>query len=262
MQQLHRFVVRRFADVYNMDAEKRGLVRCPKRERRLTTLRTWEKALPFFGRKKRIKTDDVRVEIEGWQQFECSEEVVKYGRECGDIFSINFFNKPPDIGARLDDVAGVRNFYRNVLIANNMGLIECDCCTFSNMPSVYMLAKIPMEPRGFVFVASHTLPRKDHSVVLKYQAMESGITGIREAGVMAMLPTPEIDETTNRIVGWCEDPYDSSLEYSVMRNKADAKEYDEMFPDHPLSRARKFMDQLESRTHLSDKFRALPEFKN
>ena len=62
------------------------------------------------------------------------------------------------------------------------------------------------------------------------------MTGVREAAVMAMLPSPEIDEQTNKIIGWCADPYDESFEYAVMRNKADSPEYDDQFPDHPLSR--------------------------
>ena len=39
-----------------------------------------------------------------------------------------------------------------------------------------------MEPRGFVFLASHTIPGRNCSFVLKYQAVESGMTGIRVIG--------------------------------------------------------------------------------
>ena len=157
--------------------------------------------MPLFSRK-RISIKDVDAKLNGWHLSGQNESIIQYDHENGDVFSINFFDKQPEIGASLDDVTGIRNFYREMLIPNNMGLLECDIQAIDGIPSVYMLAKLMMEPRGFVFLASHTIPRRDHSFVLKYQAVESGMTGIRESAVMAMLPTPDIDEQTNKIVDW------------------------------------------------------------
>ena len=216
--------------------------------------------MPLFGRK-RITIKDVDVKLDGWQYSGQSDSVIQYAHANGDVFSVNFFDKPPDIGASLSDVTGIRSFYRNMLIPNKMGLLECDVHAIDGTPSVYMLAKLMMEPRGFVFLASQTIPRRDCSSVLKYQAVESGMTGIRESAVMAMLPTPKIDEKTNKIIGWCTDPYDASLEYEVMCNQADSREYDNQFPDHPLSRTRKFMDELPNVVTMSDRFRKCPAFE-
>lgn len=215
--------------------------------------------MTIFGRK-RITIEDVDVKLDGWHLSGQNESILQYDHENGDVFSINFFDKKPDIGASLGNVAGIRDFYREMLIPNNMGLLECDVRNIDGTPSVYMLAKQLMKPRGFVFLASHTIPRRDCSFVLKYQAVESGMTGIRESAVMAMLPTPEIDEHTSKIIGWCTDPYDESLEYAVMCNKADSREYDNQFPDHPLSRTRKFMDELPNVVSVSERFRKAPAF--
>lgn len=216
--------------------------------------------MPLFGRK-RITIKDVDVDLDGWHLSGQNESIVQYVHANGDVFSINFFDKQPDIGASLSDVTGIRNFYRNMLIPNKMGLLECDVRAIDETPSVYMLAKLMMEPRGFVFLASHTIPRRDCSFVLKHQAVESGMTGIRESAVMAMLPTPKIDENTKKIIGWCTDPYDDSLEYDVMCNKADSREYDNQFPDHPLSRTRKFMNELPNAVTVSDRLRKTPGFE-
>jgi len=213
--------------------------------------------LPLFGRK-RITIKDVETKLDGWYLAGQDDSVIQYNHENGDVFSINFFDEQPDIGASLDDVAGIRNFYRDMLVSNDMGLLECDIQTIDGLPSVYLLAKLMMKPRGFVFLASHTIARRDCSFVLKYQAVESGMTGVREATVMSMSPIPEIDENTNKIIGWCADPYDESLEYAVMCNKADARNYDIKFPDHPLSRARRFMDKLPNVVAVSDRLRRTP----
>jgi hypothetical protein len=215
--------------------------------------------LALFGRK-RPTINDVRLALEGWHLSGRSAQLVQYDHANGDVFSVNFFDVQPDIGASLADVDGIRRFYRDMLVANDMGMIECDVVGFGGVKAVYLLAKLLLEPRGFIFIGSYTLSRRDQSFVLKYQAIESGATGVREASVMAMLPQHEVDVTSNRIVGWCSDPYDDSLEYSVMRNKADAAEFDTTFPDHPLSRTRRFMSELPDQVTMSDTFCKSPEF--
>ena len=69
---------------------------------------------------------DIDVNLDGWHLSGQNESIVQYDHANGDVFSINFFDKQPDIGASLGDVTEIRNFYRNMLIPNKMGLLECD----------------------------------------------------------------------------------------------------------------------------------------
>ncbi len=211
-------------------------------------------------RRNRTSISDIDVRLAGWHRSGSNEGLIQYDNENGDVFAINFFNKQPDIGASLADVEGIRTFYREVLVENNMGLLECDVCTVAGLPAVYVLAKLALAPRGFVFLGSYTIPRRDNSFVLRYQAVEEGVTGLREAAVLATLPLPEIDEATNRIVGWCADPYDATLDYPVMRNLADLPEYDAKFPEHPLSRTRKFMAELPQHVTVSQRLQSSAAF--
>ena len=91
--------------------------------------------------------------------------------------------------------------------------------------------------------------------------MELGPTGMRESAVMATaMPDPDIDDATGKILGWSSDPYDPSLNYDVMRNLADDRQWDSKFPDHVLTRARSFLDTLESTTTINDNVMAQPQF--
>jgi len=160
--------------------------------------------------------------------------------------SINHFNLVPDIGAELSDLNGVRAVYRDLAERNSAALIEADVVDFCGMQSVCTIIKIRMQPTGLVFIGSYTLPFANESYVLKIQATETGITGIREAAIIAMEPHFEIDEETGKIAGWEQDPYDPSYRGTFMMNRADDRRYDERFPDHPLSLVRKHLRELRS----------------
>jgi hypothetical protein len=214
----------------------------------------------LFGRRK-ISIKDVSLQLSGWQLVEQNDGFEAYVHENGDVFTVNFFDVTPELEASIDDVGGMRDFYRQLLIANHMALIACEIESLDGLPTVYLLAKAPLQPTGFMFLASQTIPRQDCSFVLKYQAVESGVTGMRESIVVSQLMKPEQGSFADQLSGWCADPYDSSLKYPVMSNRADEPEFDGKFPDHPLSRARAFMKQLPALVSVSKNLRKSPEFK-
>jgi hypothetical protein len=77
---------------------------------------------------------------------------------------------------------------------------------------------------------------------------ERGTTGVREAVVMAELTraaNPQDVEELKKL--WGEDPYDMvslGVDSSVRRFTSDGEEYDARFPEHPLTRVRRFLDDL------------------
>ncbi len=212
-----------------------------------------------FFRRNRLTINDVKIALDGWHNTQRTKQVLQYNSPIGDLFSLNFFDLEPDIAAPLSDVRAVRDFYRQMFIQSNTAMIECDVVDLAGLAAVYVLAKMPLEHGGFVYVGSYTLPRRDQSYVLKYQAAELEVTGIREAAVIDLLQLLPDDET-DEIPGWSSDPYDDTLNYPVMRNMADDAEFDDRFPDHPLSRTRRFLADLENRVTISDRLRSAPEF--
>lgn len=210
----------------------------------------------------RPKAGHVSVALDGWSTDPSSPNV-RYDAD-GMAFSVDFFALPPDIGASLTNISGLQRFYRDALVRNGVALIECDVIAISGFIGVRVVAKAALEPRGFAFLGSVTVPFRDCSYVLKFQAAEGQPTGLREAMVMMEVMDVgdiNVDDESGRISGWCADPYDPDLEYQPMRNQADAVHWDAKFPGHPLSRVRAALDDLPSRASFARRLKGLPKFE-
>lgn len=113
------------------------------------------------------------------------------------------------------------------------------------------------------YLGSLTLPFRDFSFVLKIQCEEHGISGLREAALIAeKLECGEIqlDPDGVGIAGWMRDPYDAARTSGLARTLADDEAYDQRFPEHPLSRARRFLKTAEASVSLSDSIKTAPAF--
>lgn len=146
-----------------------------------------------------------------------------------------------------------------MLVPNGTGMIHCTVRDFCGMPCVDLLTKHLLDPHGLIVVHCLTIPKRDFSFVLKYQAIEGPPTGVRETVVFATEQI-SVDEASGLPIGWVADPYDPSLEYAVMRNLADDAKYDAQFPKHPLSRARHFVSNLEPTTNVDKIVKEAPDF--
>lgn len=77
---------------------------------------------------------------------------------------------------------------------------------------------------------------------------ETGVTGMRDAAVMDLSRRAGLIRIgDNGLEGWFVDPYDPTLTPAdgyLLSNLGEAREYDDRFPDHPLSRAREFLDAV------------------
>lgn len=68
--------------------------------------------------------------------------------------------------------------------------------------------------------------------------MEEGTTGIRDSTVYAYHCSRGIIENMK---AWMKDPYDENYEKGLRMNISEKREFDEMFPTHPLSVLRKYV---------------------
>lgn len=185
-----------------------------------------------------------------------------YGNDAGDSLSLNYFGKQPDIAADISDAAALRAFYRVAAGLNGVAMLEVDATQLAGLAAVRTVLKAPLAPRGFAFIGSYTLPFADCSFVIKVQSLERGVTGMREAAVMTMRKTPpEFDELTGKLIGWEQDPYDPAHRGAFMRNLADDPQYDDQFPEHPLSKVRRYLSEISSELAVAPGIRAKRPFR-
>ncbi|RKF30721.1 hypothetical protein BCY88_12730 [Paraburkholderia fungorum] len=196
-----------------------------------------------------------------WAFQQEDERIAVFHNAVGDVLTINFFMAVPDIGAPIDDVDALRAFYRRTTEAAGLALVETELAQLNTLSAVRTLFKARIEQiRGFAFVGSYTLPFADRSYVIKVQSIEQGVTGMREAAVMVLMGPPEIDEVTGELVGWAQDPYDPDYRAAFMRNQADDQKFDAQFPDHPLSKVRRYLAELESAVRVDPAIHELQPF--
>ena len=164
-----------------------------------------------------------------------------------DGVGLYYYDVPPNINCDIANVQAVRDFYRE--FASNAGhaIIEAETLIIGGCHAIRTIIKAPQQPTGMTYLGSITLPFRDFSFVLKVQCAEQGVTGFREAVVLdQLISNGEVTVSSDgKIRGWMQDPYDSSIEAPLMRNQSEAREYDNQFPSHPLSRARNVLNHFD-----------------
>jgi hypothetical protein len=181
----------------------------------------------------------------------------------GDGVGLHYFPIPPDIDADLENVESVRAFYRNSATQSGLAIIEVEVPTIQGCRCVRTMIKVPQKPHGMTYLGSLTLPFRDFSYVLKVACSEQGVTGVRDAVVFEKCIKDGTVSVSRkgRIDGWMADPYDATVYAPLMRNRAEAQEYDSQFPQHPLSRARQVLDRIQATVTLATELRASLAFR-
>ena len=111
--------------------------------------------------------------------------------------------------------------------------------------------------------SGNSIPRRSFSYVLKIQCEERGPTGLRDASVLdqALAQGRVAIGKDGGVTGWAADPYDPDFRAEVLRNQADDERYDADFPDHPLSRLRRGLKDVESTLSLAASIKTAAEFQ-
>ena len=100
---------------------------------------------------------------------------------------------------------------------------------------------------GYVFFGMLFLPENGGTVTWNAILSECGTTGVREAVVTQRLMKAKKLTAKNYEKTFGRDPYDDALQHedpSLRRFLSDDEEWDEDFPDHPLTRMRRLMREL------------------
>lgn len=161
---------------------------------------------------------------------------------------------PPQLPAPLEDVARLRHALA-VQAAEAGCLIEAHVVQFGGLPAVYQVVKLPLpdRPAGQAFLASFTVPRANSCVRVKIQALESGMTGLREAVLVDQLG----------FQNWVmPHPYAPEVHGRLPFHAGDDPRYDSQFTDHPLSRVRGLAHHVARTARIDPEFAALPPFSH
>lgn len=181
----------------------------------------------------------------------------------GDVVGLHYFAIAPDLPADLDSLADLRLTLSQHVSASGAAVVETEVTMVDGCRAVRQCVKVPQQPFGMTYLGSITLPFRDFSFVLKIQCEERGITGMRECVLLhekLESGAVHLDPDSGEMVGWMKDPYDIARTAGLARSLADDDEYDQRFPDHPLSRARRFLSAAQGNISVSGAIRSAAPF--
>lgn len=172
---------------------------------------------------------------------------VNYGMKttcCNSI--IQAFPVIPNCNMKYYDVPIIINGI-NQSLDDNSALIEVNAGkTISNRQYSYSIIKIKNNPSGVIYYLIMFIAYGNVAINIKGDFIEAGMTGIRDTTIWELARRKGLVSITDNS-GWCFDPYDKNSKRSYLMNLSEKEEYDEMFPDHPLSQCRKFVKLIIQR---------------
>lgn len=194
--------------------------------------------------------ESVTFEVSAWHDVERDAEHRVWSNDAGDVLTLLYFADPDPPPVDMGRVSHVRDFTRAIAVARGAGLIEASPARCGDVVMMRSVVKHPQVPTGFTFVASLSFHAGGAGYSLNIECPETGVTGARETAVALELGVDRSPGFFKRLMGggepWQADPYDASQKGPVMRCLADDARWDPMFPDHPLSRARRHLACVES----------------
>ncbi|WP_299277219.1 hypothetical protein [uncultured Psychroserpens sp.] len=199
-----------------------------------------------FFNKKKANINSLTIPNLNWTKQQDNKTIKQWvNPEQSIALSLHFFDLEPDLPT-IKNKDALRDFYRNQIVQHNGGLVLVDTTQLKTHSAVKTIFKIPQEPTGMVYLASLTIPFKTCSYVVKIQAPEIGMTGMRDTVIVdKLLGEGKISFGDDGIENWFSDPYDSSFTEGTLMNKSEDAIYDVDFQNHPLTLARQLIAQLE-----------------
>ncbi len=207
------------------------------------------------------KIDLVSLDLQGQDWNESEENRKAFYLNDTDDLILNYFGLPPDIAAINDSEVEIQNNYRKVAFESGGAIIEVKKITLDSFDAIKTIFKFPMQPSGMAYIGSYTIPFKNCSYVIKVQCPEVGTTGVRDTVILELMTRKGIVKfENNKMKGWMSDPYDKNQDLPLMMNLAEKEEFDSMFPEHPLTRLRKYLLHIENSVTIDRKLHDEPKF--
>lgn len=219
--------------------------------------------------------DSISLDLSLWSLNLSRGQTAVWTDKDGDLLGVSFLLGKPDIPPLSAGVDALRIYFRKQCADLGNGIVEVDVVTVHGVQCGRLLTKARQQPTGFSFQVTCIVPRQSFSYVIQLQCFEAGMTGWREAAVMMIeQPAPEYevdpapaarplfskDISLGRLKGWFRDPYDPQFDSIALRTLADQEKYDQMFPSHPLSRARQKFGLVLQTIRFGDDVLEAPPF--
>ncbi|MBF5005792.1 hypothetical protein [Diaphorobacter caeni] len=161
----------------------------------------------------------------------------------------------------LQDLSAARNYFSSKCADNGGVLLEIEKVVVHGRHALLGLFKyrspIP-QSLGMMFSNVLWIPYGDWLLEISVESPERGDTGLREAVVLAMGKNNEstAEQATPIVLDNTEDMFATMRARPLQALPSDDRRFDDMFPEHPLSKVRHRMRQLISTVSIAEEVTA------
>ena len=155
---------------------------------------------------------------------------------------------PEQVAMNFDDSQSIIDDFHNDM-PENAGLVESGHGKTNNMNKyVYYIMKHGINDDesshlGNEYTMNMNVKKHDDIYFVQSSFVEQGITGVRESVILNAM-VDEYGSLENAWEHWSQDPYDATYSSGFLMNMSEDEVYDKLFPNHPLSRARKLVEYI------------------
>lgn len=169
-----------------------------------------------------------------------------------DVVALTYVNGAPDLPARLHDLKRLRKRLAEHH-ARTGCLIEAFVVWVDQLPALLRVEKtlLPGPYGDLVFAASIVVPKDRCSAVFQIICPETGVPGERETAIGRRFRREQMCPPH---------PYAPGLHGRLPYLRSDDVEFDSEFPDHALTRTRRWIADTVPNVRVDPSFAALPEF--
>jgi hypothetical protein len=193
----------------------------------------------------------IQIDASGWFPTDPPQSPPQWQSVTCDEMKIQATSREPEFPP-LSDLAAVRRHFQRVIRTRAGALISCDVVSIGGMSMVRTVSKY-RAGRGYAmaYTASLTATLENSVIELLIGGSEDNFTGVREAVVTSELsqragPSEQRQLAQNVIpIEWKFERYEPGIQGDLAYLLSDDDKYDARFPDHPLSRVRRWLRRQE-----------------
>lgn len=200
----------------------------------------------------------VKFDVSDCTLREQSSEHLAWSTGSGVYIALRIPESPANWSFDLHDIDAARNYFSQQSAANGGALLQMDLVTVCGQTALRGMFKYrsPLpQSMGMMFVSILWLRLGDRTVQINVESVEQGETGAREAAVSVVTGTTQPDGSLDEpvLADSVEELFALMGTQKLQALPSDDSQYDPMFPDHPLSRVRQRMAQVEATLTLAAK---------
>mgnify|MGYP001154515238 CR=1 FL=1 len=218
----------------------------------------------MFFRKPKLHISALQYEPNSWLMDTSNDLERRW--QCRDyraILQLNYIPTKPDLPkGGMNNLILLQNFFRTAALKSNGGILLTEIVEIDNIRGIKNILKAP-QALGMRYMGAYLFPFKNCSFGVKFITEEFEQIGLRESLIAAEffdgMDIP-VNQTEKLEEGWYKDPYQSTFKKGTPMSIAERAEYDTRFPEHPLTKLRTWMEELEQNLTFDEKVHKLKPF--